>query len=83
MSWDFRVNVPGELIKVQGDWAHSAYLVYLDMSIDQSGYLYVICSDILAFYFKPLSKVKTFVLPPSHPSEITSGWVFLQLSYFL
>ncbi len=24
-SWAFRVNVPGELIKVQGDWASSAY----------------------------------------------------------
>jgi len=34
-SWAFRVQIPGELIKVQGDWASSAYLIYLDMSVDQ------------------------------------------------
>ncbi len=34
-SWAFKVQVPAELIKVHGDWSSSAYLVYLDMSVDQ------------------------------------------------
>ncbi len=34
-SWAFRVQVPMELIKMQGNWASSAFLLYLDMIADQ------------------------------------------------
>ncbi len=33
--WAFHSNVPGELIKVHGDWASDAYLKYLHFSLDQ------------------------------------------------
>ena len=34
-TWAFRSQVPGELIKVHGDWASDAYLKYLDFSLEQ------------------------------------------------
>ena len=34
-TWAFRCKVPGELVKVHGDWASDAYLKYLDFSLDQ------------------------------------------------
>ena len=34
-TWAFKNNVPGELIQNHGDWASSAYLLYLDMSMDK------------------------------------------------
>ena len=33
-TWAFKNNVPGELIKLQGDWASDAYLKYLDFSFE-------------------------------------------------
>ena len=30
----FMANVPGELIKIQGDWASDAYLKYLEMDLN-------------------------------------------------
>ena len=33
-SFAFQAGVPGELIKLHGDWASSAYLSYLDFSLD-------------------------------------------------
>ena len=32
-SWAFAAQVPGELIKMQGDWTSEAYLHYLEFSI--------------------------------------------------
>ena len=34
-SWAFRSGVPGELVKVQGDWRSDAYLKYLQFSLEQ------------------------------------------------
>jgi hypothetical protein len=34
-TWAFRSGVPGELVKVHGDWVSEAYLKYLDFSLDQ------------------------------------------------
>ena len=34
-TWAFRSQVPSELIKSHGDWASSAYLRYLDFSLDE------------------------------------------------
>ena len=34
-TWAFRSQVPGELIKVQGDWMSDAYLKYLEFSLQQ------------------------------------------------
>ena len=34
-TWAFQNNVPGELIKNHGDWASSAYLLYLDLSLQK------------------------------------------------
>lgn len=34
-TWAFYSQVPGELIKVHGDWASDAYLKYLDFSLSQ------------------------------------------------
>jgi len=34
-TWAFRAQVPGELVKVHGDWRSDAYLKYLDFSLDQ------------------------------------------------
>ena len=34
-TWAFKNNVPGELIQNHGDWASSAYLLYLDMGLDK------------------------------------------------
>ncbi len=34
-SWAFHSKVPGELIKVHGDWSSDAYLRYLDLSMNQ------------------------------------------------
>ena len=33
-TFAFKANVPGELIKTQGDWLSEAYLKYLDLSLD-------------------------------------------------
>lgn len=34
-TWAFKNNVPGELIKNHGDWASSAYMLYLDLSLEK------------------------------------------------
>ena len=34
-SWAFRSGVPGELVKVHGDWLSDAYLRYLEFSVEQ------------------------------------------------
>ena len=34
-SLAYRAKVPGELIKVQGDWASDAYMAYLSIPLDQ------------------------------------------------
>ncbi len=34
-TWAFRSHVPGELVKVQGDWKSNVYLKYLEFSLDQ------------------------------------------------
>ncbi len=34
-TWAFRSRVPGELIKIHGDWLSDAYLRHLDFSMDQ------------------------------------------------
>jgi len=34
-TWAFHNNVPGELIQNHGDWASSAYLLYLDLSLEK------------------------------------------------
>ena len=34
-TWAFKAKVPSELIKVQGDWLSSAYMVYLEFSTEQ------------------------------------------------
>ncbi len=34
-SWAFHSKVPGELIKVHGDWSSDTYLRYLDLSMNQ------------------------------------------------
>ena len=34
-TWAFKSQVPSELIKVQGDWLSSAYMVYLEFSKEQ------------------------------------------------
>ena len=31
----FKANVPGELIKIQGDWASECYLRYLSIPLEQ------------------------------------------------
>ena len=34
-TWAFKSNVPGELIKIQGDWKSDAYLRYLEISEEE------------------------------------------------
>ena len=34
-TWAFKCGVPGELIKITGDWRSNCYLRYLDFSLDQ------------------------------------------------
>ena len=34
-SLAFKAKIPGELIKIQGDWANDAYLAYLAIPLDQ------------------------------------------------
>ncbi len=33
-TWAFSSHVPGELVKVHGDWKSEAYLKYLDLSLE-------------------------------------------------
>jgi len=46
-SWAFRKCVPGELLKVHGDWKSDAYQVYLDFSLEQKMLVGLMMADSL------------------------------------
>lgn len=46
-SWAFRCGVPGELIKQQGDWKSEAYHRYLELPLEDKGYMALSMSKYL------------------------------------